>query len=201
MRPFAPTTQVVIILLLAALILIVGLQLAGVVGGNPDPQLVALEEQVSALEERLASLQEASGTGDAPVGQTPPASNSPSPSPSPAKPSADQRPEPTVDPTTAAKLSRGQINLVDLFTGVGAFQSRVFTMDSSPWVIIWNLSGDDPDTMLKVLVYRVDSDSPLELAVDASEAGNSAAYIFESGAFFLEIEASGSWNILVADIQ
>ena len=142
MRPFTPTTQVAIIFLLVALILIVGLQLAGVVGGNPDPKLVALEEQISTLEERLASLQEASGTGDAsasgsegqgPAGQTPTASDVPSPSPS--LPSANQRPEPSIDPTITNKLSRGQINLVDLFTGEESFQSRAFTMESSPWVI------------------------------------------------------------------
>ena len=55
--------------------------------------------------------------------------------------------------------------------------------------------------MLKIFVYRVESDTPLKLGVDTAEKGNSAAYIFEAGSFFLDIQASGNWNILVADIQ
>ena len=194
-----------ILLLLAALILIVGLQLTGVVSGNPDPELVTLTEQVTALEERLANLEEAvqdpgSDSQRGSVDQEP-GEQTPSPTRLPGTSTPAQGPDPTIDPTIAAKLTRGQVNLVDFFIGTASFRSRAFTMESSPWAIIWNLSGEDPDTMLKIFVYRVDIDTPLKLAVDTAGKGNSTAYILEAGAFFLDIQASGNWNILVADIQ
>ncbi|MDO9579703.1 MAG: hypothetical protein Q7J06_03920 [Bacteroidales bacterium] len=101
-----------------------------------------------------------------------------------------ETPSPT--PTTQAEPQ-----LIKEWRGTGIKTTEPFTINSKPWVISWanNPTLIDGQSMgiLQIMVYNTKNpDIPTALAANSMEKGSDTSYIYETGTFYLTINAANT---------
>ena len=125
----------------------------------------------------------------------------PAPVPAPA-PAPAPVPTPELEPAEQAKPQ-----LVKEWTGNGIKTTEPFAIDSKPWVISWSSNPEVVDGqsvgMLQIMVYDTESpDFPLTLAANTGEKSSDISYIYETGTFYLTINAANTqWEVQVLASQ
>ena len=84
------------------------------------------------------------------------------------------------------------------WTGHGNKRTEPFAIDLAPWIISWGLQGGEFGGLLQVSVYRVGDDIPVQFAVNTSTDGVDTTFVYETGTFYLDINAIGDWAIQVS---
>ena len=65
-----------------------------------------------------------------------------------------------------------------------------------PWAIEWTNNG----SFLAVSVFRPGSGLPVGIPVNTGEQGQDTSFVYESGTFYLTINALGGWTVRVIDV-
>ena len=94
----------------------------------------------------------------------------------------------------------GQTADVKPFTewrGNGMKKTEPFTVNTAPWVVAWRLRGTDLGGLLSIWVKRADTGELVSLVANTTENGGDSSYIHETGQFYLDINAMGTWAIQV----
>ena len=127
------------------------------------------------------------------------------PRPSPVAPPAEQpaalpeeRPE-TV-PTPAEPV------MIKEWTGRGIKTTEPFAIDKKPWVIAW---AHDPMVVngqsmgiFQIYVMSTGSNIPVAVAANSMEKDSDSSYVYETGMFYLEINAANTaWRVQVHAIE
>jgi hypothetical protein len=107
-----------------------------------------------------------------------------------------ETPSPT--PTTQAELQ-----LIKEWTGTGIKTTEPFTINSKPWAISWannpTLIGGQSMGILQIMVYNTRNPNILaSLAANSTERGSDTSYVYETGTFYLTINAANTqWVVQV----
>ena len=70
-----------------------------------------------------------------------------------------------------------------------------------PWAISWSLASGLFGGVLKVRVYRSEGSAPVEMAVNTALEGEDSTFVYETGTFYLHIQAVGKWSVRAETIQ
>ena len=126
-----------------------------------------------------------------------PTPSTPVPAPTPA-PTSTPAPEPT---------KQAELQVVKEWTGNGIKTTETFTISGAPWVISWSnnpqIMGGESVGMLQIMVYDTENpDFPITLAANTNEKGSATSYIYETGTFYLTINAANTeWTVEVLASQ
>lgn len=121
-------------------------------------------------------------------------------------------PAPTLAPTptptpTETPAPQAQLQVIKEWTGTGIKTTEPFTINNKPWVIDWThtpaLVDDQSMGILQIMVYNTKNpDIPITIAANSTEAGSDTSYIYETGTFFLTINAANTnWKVKVLTSQ
>jgi len=93
--------------------------------------------------------------------------------------------------------------LIKEWSGTGITTTETFTISENPWSIKWQsnptMMNGSSMGMLQVYVYRTDNPNiPIALAANTSEATSGTSYVYNSGTFYLTINAGNTaWDVQI----
>jgi len=121
--------------------------------------------------------------------------------PSPAVPAEEQiplTPEPEKSPPQQIEPQ-----VIKEWSGTGIKTTEPFTIKEQPWIIQWEhepviMEGQSMG-ILQIMVYETKNpDIPITLAANSMEKGSDISYIYETGEFYLTINAANTnWSVKV----
>ena len=132
-----------------------------------------------------------------------PTAEAPAPVPAPA-PAETPSPAPEPVPTPP---KQAEPQLIKEWSGTGIKTTEPFTINSKPWAISWannpTLIGGESMGILQIMVYNIKNpDIPVTLAANTMEKGSDTSYIYETGTFYLTVNAANTqWTVQVWAIQ
>lgn len=94
-------------------------------------------------------------------------------------------------------------HLVKSWNGTSAKKTEPFTITGKQWRIIWT----NKDTigvgtaLLQVMVYKTNSQVPLDVPVNTTQEGSDTSYVYHSGEFYLSINSISQWTIRVEELR
>lgn len=86
-------------------------------------------------------------------------------------------------------------NIIAQYSGSGTQSTRPFTVNS-PWEIQWSASGE----IFQIYLYD-NNGNLINVAANQMGAGSGSFYSPKTGSFYLEVNAMGSWEIEVVDVD
>jgi len=108
---------------------------------------------------------------------------------------------------TSPETSEPDLILLKTWEGTGIITTEPFTISNQPWAINWI---NEPEIMdgqsigiLQIMVYRADQpDILVALAANTQADEVNTSYVYETGTFFLTINAANtSWKVYVFEPQ
>ena len=125
----------------------------------------------------------------------------PAPTPAPT-------PSPTLAPVPAPKpAEQAEPQVIKEWTGNGIKTTESFTISSKPWIISWTnnpeVVGGESMGIFQIMVYDTKNpDFPITLAANTTEKGSDTSYIYETGTFYLTMNAANTqWVVQVLASQ
>ena len=96
-----------------------------------------------------------------------------------------------------------QQRIIKEWSGNGIKTTEPFTIENKPWAITWahepKMIDGQSMGIFQIMVYRVsEPDFPITLAANSMERGADSSYIYETGQFFLTMNAANTnWKVQV----
>jgi len=93
--------------------------------------------------------------------------------------------------------------LVNCWNGDGIKTTEPFTINEQPWFVNWTSNPQIIDGqsmgLLQIMVYETDQPTiPITLAANTQEQGTDTSYIYQTGTFFLTMNAANTeWQVCV----
>jgi len=135
--------------------------------------------------------------------------SSPSPMPT-AAPTAEDSTEngssplpSSTDSTEPVESTTPDLILIKDWKGNGIKTTEPFTIHRQPWNIVWVNTPEimDGESMgiLQIMIYRTNEpDVPVSIAANVQQAGMDTSFIYDTGDFFLVINAANTqWEVTV----
>ena len=116
-------------------------------------------------------------------------------------------PAPATEEPLPTPAKQAEPKLIKEWTGNGIKTTEPFTIISRPWVISWANNPElfDGQSMgiLQIMVYSTENpDFPVTIAVNSMEKGSDTSYVYETGTFYLTINAANTqWAVQVWAVQ
>lgn len=89
---------------------------------------------------------------------------------------------------------------VKKWSGSGIKKTETFDITGKQWRINWkNKEGQYGSGVLQIYVYRPGKDMMEDLAANTMAVGGDTSYIYKSGTFYLNINASAAWEVEVEE--
>ena len=85
--------------------------------------------------------------------------------------------------------------------GRGPRRTEPFTVEKAPWAITWQLRSSLFGAVIQVSVHTPGGKEPVELAVNTGLEGTDSTFVYETGTFYLDIDAIGSWVVRVETLE
>lgn len=110
---------------------------------------------------------------------------------------------PTTETPSPTPTKQAEPQLIKEWEGTGIKTTEPFTINNKPWVISWanNPKVIDSQSMgiLQIMVYSIKTpDFPITLAANTMERSSDNSYIYETGTFYLTINAANTqWAVQV----
>jgi len=88
---------------------------------------------------------------------------------------------------------------VDTLSGNSAKKTAPFTINADQWRVKWSTSGSSMGSVFQVSAYRPGDNFPTSMIANvANDSGSDTSYVYESGEFYLEINAANtSWEVTI----
>ena len=96
-----------------------------------------------------------------------------------------------------------ELQLIKEWSGTGIKTTEPFTITSKPWAISWannpKVIGGQSMGILQIMVYNTKNpDLLVALAANSMERGSDSSYIYDTGTFYLTINAANTqWTVQV----
>jgi hypothetical protein len=117
------------------------------------------------------------------------------------------QPSPTTSSSPTASTSEPESNVLKQivsWSGSDTIENtEPFRITKAPWAVVWSHTASDSDetttTMLNINIFRTsDTQSSMAMAAMSMETASDVYYVYETGEFFLNINAVGTtWSIAV----
>ena len=86
---------------------------------------------------------------------------------------------------------------IGTWEGTGKKETEPFTINKSPWAIVWTTEPIHSTSFFRVYLYGSDSELE-ELVIDTARKASDTSYVHKTGSFYLSIRAAKtSWTIQV----
>lgn len=104
---------------------------------------------------------------------------------------------PQVASGEAQRVQEPRWQVVKTWSGSGIKKTEPFTITGSQWRVVWkNKRG-----YLGVYVYELYGNSLPDMLVNTTDVTSDTSYAYKSGEFYLNVNASGSWEITVEELK
>ncbi len=117
------------------------------------------------------------------------------------------RPQPGTSPSPTASTSEPESNVLKqlmAWSGSDTIENtEPFRITKAPWAVVWSHTASDSAettmTMLNINIFRTsDPQTSMAMAAMSVETASDVYYVYETGEFFLNINAVGTtWSVAV----